>query len=64
MTKTNNYPVPSAKDLVENFENSPYFNVACEMLRRRGIEEPNIADYLECFHEIAKIDSKINKGVK
>ena len=64
MTKTNDYPVPSAKNLAECIPHSPYFNVACEMLRRRGIDDPNIADYLECFHEIAKIDNKINKGVK
>ena len=64
MTKTNNHRVPSGADLVENMEYSPYYNVAQEMLSRRGIDEPNIADILECFHEIAKVDNKINKGVK
>lgn len=64
MTKTNTYPVPSAEDLIENIEYSPYYKVALEMIRRRGIIDPNIADLFECFHEIAKIDNKIHKGKK
>lgn len=64
MTKTNNYPVPSGRDLIEGIEYSPYYKIACEMIRRKGIENPNIADFFEAFHEIAKIDNKINKGGK
>lgn len=64
MTKYNNHPVPSAKDLLNNIEYSPYYSVACEMISRKGIETPNIADLFEAFHEIAKVDNKINKGEK
>lgn len=61
MTVKNNYPVPSGKDLIENIEYSPYYKVAMEMIRRKNIEDPTIADLFECFHEIAKLDNKINK---
>jgi len=64
MTKTNDYRVPSGQDLIEDIEYSPYYKVALEMIKRRGIKDPTIADLFEAFHEIAKIDNKINKGVK
>ena len=64
MTKTNNYHVPSGRDLVENIEYSPYYNVALIMIERRNIIDPTIADLFECFHEIAKVDNKINRGEK
>ena len=64
MTKTNNHPVPSGRDLMENIEYSPYYKVAMEMIRRKNIDNPSIADLFEAFHEIAKVDNKINKGVK
>ena len=61
MTKRNDYKVPSGRELMENIEYSPYYNVAIKMLQRKGVIPPyNIADILECFHEIAKVDHKIN----
>jgi len=64
MTKTNDCSVPSAKDLLENIEYSPYYKIALVMMDRKGIVDPDIADLFEAFHEIAKIDNKINKGRK
>ena len=64
MNKTNNYRIPTGKNLVEGIPNSPYFKVACEVLYRRKIDKPNIADLFEVFHEIAKVDNKINKRRK
>lgn len=64
MTKANNFPVPSARDLIENIEHSPYYKTAIEMIKRRNIKDPTIADLFEAFHEIAKVDNKINKGKK
>lgn len=64
MTKTNDYPVPSGRDLIEDIEFSPYYGVAMEMIRRKNIKDPTIADLFEAFHEIAKVDNKINKGIK
>lgn len=61
MTIKNNHPVPSGRDLMENIEFSPYYKIALEMLKRKGIEEPNIADLLETFSEIAKVDHKLNQ---
>lgn len=62
MVKTNNHRVPTGKNLVEGIPKSRYFKVACEVLYRRNIDKPNIADFFEVFHEIAKVDNKINKG--
>lgn len=64
MTKTNNHPVPTAQNMVENIEYSPYYKVALEMIHRKNIDNPTIADLFEAFHEIAKVDNKINKGVR
>lgn len=68
MTKTNDYPIPSGRDAVENIEFSPYYNVAMEIIGRKNIEHKNpdyyIADLFEAFHEIAKVANKINKGIK
>ncbi len=64
MTKSNNYKVPTARSLAENIESSPYYNVATIMLRRRGIDNPNIADLLEAFHEISKVAHKLDKEKK
>ena len=63
MTKPNNFPVPTARDLIENIEYSPYYKVAIEMIRRKDIKDPTIADLFEAFHEIAKIANKLDKGV-
>ena len=49
---------------VESIERSPYYRVACEVLRRNNVDDPNIADLFEAFHMIGKIDNKINKKVK
>ncbi len=62
MSKTNNHRIPSAKELVNGISNSPYYNVAWIYLDRKGIIEPDIADILEAYHEIAKIDNKLNQG--
>ena len=50
MTKPNNHPVPTARDLIENIEYSPYYKVAIEMIRRKDIKDPTIADLFEAFH--------------
>ncbi len=49
---------------IESIGRSPYYNIACEMLRRNKVNDPNVADLFEAFHEIAKIDNKVNRNIK
>ena len=46
---------------IESIARSPYYTVACEILRRSPKDDPNEADLFEAFHKIAKVDHKINK---
>jgi len=64
MTKIKIINAPSGRDLMENIEWSPYYKVAMKMLHKRGIDNSNIADLFECFHEIAKIANKLERGEK
>lgn len=62
MTKIKNLKnVPTTEELVEGIPNSPYFPIACKMLWQSDIDDPNIGDLLQCYHEIAKVDNKINQ---
>lgn len=61
MSKMKLGKVPTAQEMVDGIIYSPYYPIACKMIDERGIEDPTIADILECFHEIAKIDNKINR---
>lgn len=53
--------VPTAQEIVDNLIYSPYYPIACRMIEEREIDDPTIADVFEAFHEIAKIDNKINR---
>lgn len=64
MTKINSNNVPSAEEIFDGLVMSPYYNVAWIYMERKGIEDPNIGDILEAFHELAKVDHKINKKQK
>lgn len=61
MTKIKTVNAPTAEQLFDNLPNSPYYNVAWVYMERKGIEDPSIGDLFEAFHEIAKIDNKVNK---
>ena len=61
MTKINIAHVPTTEDIFDGLVMSPYYNVAWIYMERKGIKDPNIADLLEAFHELAKVDNKINK---
>ena len=61
MTKIKVVNAPTAEEIFDNLSMSPYYNVAWIYMERKGIEDPNIADLFEAFHEIAKVDHKINK---
>ncbi len=68
MTKINlenNYkPIP-VKDLtLEYLTISPYYSVAWKYMKRKGVDDPSFADLFDAFHEIAKIDNKINPKEK
>ncbi len=50
------------KDLtMEYFDASPYASVVCAIFEQKGIIEPTMADLFEAFHEVAKVDNKINQ---
>ena len=61
MTKINTAHVPTAEELFDGLVMSPYYNIAWIYMERKGIKNPNIADLLKAFHELAKVDHKINK---
>lgn len=50
------------KELNKWFRTSPYYKVACKMIYNEKIDDPTPADMFEAFHEIAKVDNKINQG--
>lgn len=52
------------KQFINNISISPYHNIAWSYLERKGIIEPSVVDILEAYHEIAKFDNKMNRGVK
>lgn len=56
--------MPTSKEFVDNLPNSPYWKTAYEVLYRRGVDKPNIADILETMQEIACVDNKINQKNK
>ena len=64
MTKIKIDKIPDVRKWMENIEYSPYYTVAIKVLERRGIDDPNIADLFETFHEIAVMDGRLNKGEK
>lgn len=43
---------------------SPYYHIAWKYMEQKGITDPSVADIFEAFHEIAKIDHRINKNKK
>lgn len=61
MTKIKIKNPVSSKDIVDNIIYSPYYPIACRMMEERGIKDPDLADLFETFHEIAKIDNKVNR---
>ena len=50
--------------LLDNFENSPYYNITSQYWERKRVYEPTYLHALLAFGEFAKIDHRINKGVK
>ena len=66
--KPNLEDVMSAEELLHGlFHVSPYSTVAVRYLQLKGVKQDfngyyNIADLLEAYHELAKIDHRVNKG--
>ncbi len=52
------------KKLLDNFQNSPYYNIASQYWERKGVYEPTYLHGLLAFGEFAKINHRINKNIK
>lgn len=52
------------RKLLDNLENSPYYNIASQYWHRKGVLEPSCLHALVAFHEFGKIDHRINKNIK
>jgi hypothetical protein len=55
------YGYGDSEKMAENMIYSPYFPIACKMLWKSNIDDPNFADLLETMSKIAVIDNKINQ---
>lgn len=62
MTKHNNHPVPSGRDLMRNIEQTPYYKTAMIIMAIDGIHDPDLHDLFEAFHKIGKYANKLDKG--
>ena len=55
---------PNSNQLYETIINHPYYSVGLKCVEKRKIKNPNILHLILEYYEIAKVDNKINRGVK
>jgi hypothetical protein len=64
MTKIKPINAPTSEQIFDNLSNSPYYSIAWKYMEKKEINDPTIGDLLIAYHEISKIDHKINKKEK